>query len=174
VCVNLTPSVINPDSTPPGLRKYDAPSVEKCEKDDDDPAASIVIWLVLNVYVLVPLLFSFIDAPFSGSLKSPALLIRSAVVYILFMPTFVAWFAAYSTNRLSDVSWGQRAVESGISPGELKIVNNAVKVRRGPTDCVAVAVGAVPPNSRQLQLISPGTLGARRIRDSLEQKRQAG
>ena len=60
-------------------------------------------------FVFVPLLFAVIDIPVSGSLKSPLLMMRSAPCYILFMPTFVAFFSAYSTNRLADVSWGQRA-----------------------------------------------------------------
>ena len=37
------------------------------------------------------------------------------------MPTFVSFFAGYSTNRLADVSWGQRAVEDGVDKGQQKI-----------------------------------------------------
>lgn len=37
------------------------------------------------------------------------------------MPTFVSFFSAYSTNRLSDVSWGQRAVEDGVESGQRRI-----------------------------------------------------
>jgi len=72
-------------------------------------------------FVFVPLLFAVIDIPVSGSLKSPLLMMRSAPCYILFMPTFVAFFSAYSTNRLADVSWGQRAVEDGVDPGQKRI-----------------------------------------------------
>jgi hypothetical protein len=42
-CVDLTPSVVDPGSTPPGMRKYDAPSVIRCEQEDNDPAQSVVI-----------------------------------------------------------------------------------------------------------------------------------
>ena len=45
------------------------------------------------------------------------------------MPTFVAWLAAYSTNRLADVSWGQRAVETGIAEDE-PLVRRAAWVNR--------------------------------------------
>merc|ERR1712224_1133609 len=62
-------------------------------------------------FSLVPLLFALVDIPSSWPLKSPLLLIRSAPVYIFFMPTFVAFFSAYATNRLADVSWGQRAAQ---------------------------------------------------------------
>jgi hypothetical protein len=130
VCVDLTSWARGAE----GKRKYDNPTVDSCAKSDKDPAMALLIFLVMNVYVLIPLLFSFIDAPFSASLKSPLMLMRSALIYIIFMPTFVAWFAAYSTNRLSDVSWGQRAVENGITRGELKIVKNAVKV----SGCVVI------------------------------------
>ena len=45
--------------------------------------------------------------------------------YILFMPTFVSFFSAYSTNRLADVSWGQRAVEDGVENGQQRIETTA-------------------------------------------------
>ena len=35
---------------------------------------------------------------------------------------------SYSTNRLADVTWGQRAVETGMSAGELRIAGNAAMV----------------------------------------------
>jgi hypothetical protein len=61
---------------------------------------------------LVPRALTSTGAP-AGSLKSPLLLLRSTLVYVFFMPTFVAWFSAYSTNRLSDITWGNRG-ESGM------------------------------------------------------------
>ena len=39
-------------------------------------------------------------------------------------------FGSYSTNRLADVSWGQRAVESGIDEAEMLIVRRATLVNR--------------------------------------------
>jgi hypothetical protein len=45
-------------------------------------------------YVLVPLMFAIVDMPISRSIWSPLMMIRSAAWYILFMPTFVAFFSA--------------------------------------------------------------------------------
>ena len=81
-------------------------------------------------FSLVPLLFSIIDIAASKSFKSPLLMIRSAPVYIFFMPTFVAFFSAYSTNRLADVTWGQRAVEDGEDPGQHRIEKQAKWIAR--------------------------------------------
>jgi len=81
-------------------------------------------------FSLVPLLFATIDVPASRSFKSPLLMIRSAVVFVFFMPTFVAFFSAYSTNRLADVTWGQRAVEDGEDPGQQRIEKQAKWIAR--------------------------------------------
>ena len=80
--------------------------------------------MLLVGYVLVPLLFSIIDMPISKSVWSPLMMIRSAPWYILFMPTFVAFFSAYSTNRLADVSWGQRGSAGDVS-GQQKMEKTA-------------------------------------------------
>eukprot|EP01052_Picozoa_sp_SAG31_P027076 SAG31_NODE_2504_length_5592_cov_3.052977_4_plen_1247_part_00 len=106
---------------------YDSASISKCAAADDKPFEHLLLFIILNVYVIVPLLFSFVDAPFSRSLKSPMLLMRSAIAYIVFMPTFVAWFSAYSTNRLADVTWGNRG-EAGMEEGELKIAKKALLI----------------------------------------------
>jgi hypothetical protein len=83
---------------------------------------------VMAGYVLIPLIFSIIDMPISRSVQSPLLMIRSAFWYILFMPTFVSFFSAYSTQRLADVSWGQRAVEDGVDRGQQRIEKDAAVI----------------------------------------------
>jgi hypothetical protein len=50
--------------------------------------------LLMVGYVLVPLMFAIVDMPVSRSIWSPLMMIRSAAWYILFMPTFVAFFSA--------------------------------------------------------------------------------
>lgn len=87
---------------------------------------------ILVGFSLIPLVYAIIDIPASRSFKSPMLMIRSAPVFIFFMPTFVAFFSAYSTNRLADVSWGQRAVEDGLDAGQQRIEKQA--------KCIAIIV----------------------------------
>ena len=72
ICVSLA-EFVDTDETvgAPSTRKFDDSSVERCDNQDDNPWTEFFIFIVMNVYVLVPLIFSFIDAPFSGSLKSP-------------------------------------------------------------------------------------------------------
>jgi hypothetical protein len=78
----------------------------------------VVGFVLLVCQVLIPVGFAAIDMPFSGgNLKinrSPFLMARSIFWYVLFMPTFIGFFSAYSLNRLDDVSWGQR--DTGDSP----------------------------------------------------------
>lgn len=49
-----------------------------------------------------------LDSPITGDLRAVELMLSSGIPYILFMPTFVAFFSAYSLNRLGDLSWGNR------------------------------------------------------------------
>lgn len=86
---------------------------------------------VMAGYVMIPLVFAVIDMPISRSIVSPLLMVRSIVWYILFMPTFVSFFSAYSNNRLADVSWGQRAVEDGIDKGQQRIEASAKLISIG-------------------------------------------
>ena len=64
---------------------------------------------LMVAYVLIPVFFALIDAPVTGELRAVTLMLQSGPAYIIFMPTFVAFFSAYSLNRLADVSWGNRA-----------------------------------------------------------------
>ena len=101
---------------------------EVCLRDLPAPEGCLTSLGALTFLVgfsLVPLLYAIIDIPASRSFKSPLLMIRSAPVFIFFMPTFVAFFSAYSTNRLADVSWGQRAVEDGVDAGQQRIEKQA-------------------------------------------------
>lgn len=76
---------------------------------------------LMIAYVLVPVFFALLDAPVTGELRSVALMLKSGPAYILFMPTFVAFFSAYSLNRLADVSWGNRpGGEASLAETEMK------------------------------------------------------
>jgi hypothetical protein len=57
-------------------------------------ASKLLENLLMVGYVLVPLMFAIVDMPISRSIWSPLMMIRSAAWYILFMPTFVAFFSA--------------------------------------------------------------------------------
>ena len=108
---------------------------EVCLEDLPAPEGCLTSLAGLSILVgfsLIPLVYAIIDIPASRSFKSPMLMIRSAPVFIFFMPTFVAFFSAYSTNRLADVSWGQRAVEDGLDAGQQRIEKQA--------KCIAIIV----------------------------------
>ena len=68
---------------------YVPDTAEGCEFAQEHPYLVLLKFAVMTVYVLVPLAFALLDSPFSRSLKSPALLLRSAPWYIplLTVPT---------------------------------------------------------------------------------------
>ena len=70
------------------------------------------------------------------------------------MPTFVSFFSAYSTNRLADVSWGQRAVEDGIDSGQHRIEATARKIGVG----VIILNFSFACTMSTIRLLSPDSL----------------
>eukprot|EP01052_Picozoa_sp_SAG31_P025544 SAG31_NODE_2244_length_6101_cov_2.601133_3_plen_773_part_00 len=107
---------------------------EICWKDVGVPEGCIVRFLgtfLLATYVLVvPFSFALFDAPVNGSLRVVELMLKSCIPYLLFMPTFVGYFLAYSLNRLADVSWGNRG--SGEPP-----TKGGISMKRW-ANCIAI------------------------------------
>lgn len=84
---------------------------EKCFANVNVPqgcTARFMGTFLMVAYVLVPMFFALFDAPVTGELRAVWLMIKTAPAYIVFMPTFVAYFSAYSLNRLADLAWGTK------------------------------------------------------------------
>lgn len=109
---------------------------ERCWHQVGVPEGCAVRFLgtfLMATYVLVvPFSFALIDAPVNGSLRVVELMLKSCIPYVLFMPTFVGYFLAYSLNRLADVSWGNRG--SNESPPK-----GAISMKRW-ANCIAMTL----------------------------------
>jgi cellulose synthase/poly-beta-1,6-N-acetylglucosamine synthase-like glycosyltransferase len=114
----------------------DQVSGEQCFANLGPPhrcSTRVVGFVLLVCQAAIPVAFAIIDMPFSGTNlkinRSPILMARSILWYVLFMPTFIGFFSAYSLNRLDDVSWGQRDTGDGPRSFGFRIRCQAILIR---------------------------------------------
>ncbi len=75
-----------------------------------------VVYMAIAVFIL-----QFVcGLALSGKMHSFMYMIKSFIIYLLFVPLLIAWFASYAYSRIWDVSWGNRVTETNDMSAEQK------------------------------------------------------
>lgn len=126
----------------------DRAASESCWGNVNIPQGCTARFMVMGLFLMiaydmVPIFFALLDAPVTAELRGVTLMLITAPAYIWFMPTFDAFFSAYSLNRLADVSWGTKEVVDTRTPAEIEEQvrhGKSMKSMKRWANCVAIIV----------------------------------